>query len=440
MAPVLYAVGIFLSEAPWFFITTVPFWGNERIKKKWIAALLLGALLLRIITEYSLTTYAPDKSGLLDLMFILQPLFLLAVYSVCYKVHAAKLLYATLLTTSISMPIQTLSALIALPFVTLSPEEDVIMEATPAWILAAVLLTAAAIPFVYRMFRRLLRGALSEFSVKTAMYLCAAPALFFVFYAYSVFAIPYFNTIYLIITPISGVFCGYINLRMVQNMLDLARYRADAQMQELKNEYLLENYQQLEDHYKQISETKHEMRHHLFAIRALLSSGEYGQLETYLSDIQDSFAEAPALISCGSRVIQAVLGHAALRARELDFEMEFEVLPLPDLSISDADLVSLLMNLMENALESCANIPDSHDRWIKVKLKTRPPYLCLLISNGRCGDLIISGDSYASTKNDPALHGHGIAVVRKIVEKHSGIISFEHTSDSFCVEIALPVI
>lgn len=43
-------------------------------------------------------------------------------------------------------------------------------------------------------------------------------------------------------------------------------------------------------------------------------------------------------------------------------------------------------------------------------------------------------------KNTTALHGHGIAVVRKIVDKHNGIISFEHTDDMFRVEAALPVI
>lgn len=97
------------------------------------------------------------------------------------------------------------------------------------------------------------------------------------------------------------------------------------------------------------------------------------------------------------------------------------------------------MNLLENALESCGNIPESKDRWIQVKMKTRPPYLCLSISNARCGALIVSGETYASTKNASALHGHGIAVDRKIVDKHNGLISFDHTDDTFCVEIALPV-
>lgn len=440
MNTVYYALGMLVSEAPWIFLATVPFWGSERIKKKWIAVILLAITLLRTAVEYGVTTYVSDGFALLEYSFIIQFIVFLAVYSACYKAHIIKLLYATLLTISINMPIKMLAALIVAPVITLPPDEDVVMEATPVWILAAAVLIAVAAPFVYWLYSGLLRGALAGFSVKTVLYLCATPALFFLFYAYSILAVPYFNMVYLFISPVAGVFCAYINLRMVLNLRELEQYKSDIQIQEIKNGYLLENYQTLENHYRQVSETKHEIRHHLFAIRALLDNGEYGKIKAYLSDIERYFSDAPEPVPCENRVIQAVLGHAARRARELGFEIEFEVLPLPDIRIPDAELVSLLMNLLENALDSCGGIPESKARWIQVKLKTRPPYLCLSICNARGGELIASGDSYASTKNASALHGHGIAVVRKIVDKHNGLISFGHTDDTFSVDVALPVV
>lgn len=440
MNPVLYALGTFVSEAPWLILATVPFWGKERMKKKWIVLILLAVTLLRTAAGYGIAAWFPGGLALLDYSFILQPLLLLAVYSICYKVHIMKLLYTTLLTVSISIPVSMLSALISLPFVALSPEMDVIMEASPAWILAAALLTAMIIPLVYWLFRKILRAALSGFTVKTVRYLCAAPALFFLFYAYSIFAVPYFNWIYLFTTPVAGVFCAYINLRMILNLQELAQYKSDMRIQEMKNEYLLENYQALENHYKQISEMKHEMHHHLLVVRTLLAGGEYEQLGTYLSDIDEHFSEILDPILCENRVIQAVLGHAARRAREMGFQIQFDVLPLPDLRIPDSDFVSLFMNLLENALESCEKIPEDKDRRIQVKLKTRLSYLCLSISNARCGELIIKDGFYASTKGASSLHGHGISVVKKIVDKHHGLISFEHTDDMFFVDIALPVI
>jgi hypothetical protein len=223
------------------------------------------------------------------------------------------------------------------------------------------------------------------------------------------------------------------------NVRELAGYKSKLHTMEIRNSFMLENYQALERHITQVARMKHEMRHHLFAIRELCEKGEYERLLKYLSDNHGEFAQVEESVACENRLIQAVLGHAARRARELGFEIEFDVSPLPVLSVSDADLVSLFMNLLDNALESCAALAEAKDRWITVRLKMRPPYLCLSVSNA-CGDTAgIAGDSYTSSKADPLLHGHGILIVRKIAEKLSGLASFEHTNKTFSAEVALPV-
>ena len=215
------------------------------------------------------------------------------------------------------------------------------------------------------------------------------------------------------------------------NTRELAGYRSGLYMMEVKNDFLQKNYQTLESHFTQIARMKHEMNHHMFAIRTLFKNGDYELLDKYLSDIQAGFAELEEPVACGSRVIQAILGHAAGRARAMGFEIGFEVLPLPTLPVPDSDLVSLFMNLLDNALESCANIPDVKARWITVRIKTRPPYLCLSVRNA-LGE--------AAGGKDPVLRGHGLGIVRKTTEKHGGIASFEYTENAFNAEIALPVI
>jgi hypothetical protein len=236
-------------------------------------------------------------------------------------------------------------------------------------------------------------------------------------------------------TVISVFFVSYLFLI---NMQELSGYKSGMKMLEIKNEFMLENYQTLEKHVTEIAQMKHEMRHHLFAVKELCKNGEHEQLLKYLSDIQEDFAEIDEPVVCDNRVIQAVLGRAARRAKEMMFEIEFEISALPPLTIPDTDMVSLFMNLLDNALESCSHIENPKNRWIKVRLKTRQPYFCLSVTNARQGTLSKSGDAYISTKTDPVLHGHGIEIVRKITEKHGGLASFVHNTDSFTAEVALP--
>jgi signal transduction histidine kinase len=190
----------------------------------------------------------------------------------------------------------------------------------------------------------------------------------------------------------------YINTR------ELAGSKSEMQMLEMKNEFLLENYQTLETHFTQIAQMKHEMRNHLFAIRTLHENGESEQLTEYLAGMQSSFADIQEPISCNNRIIQAVLTYAAQLARKMGFEIEFELAPMPPLTIPDADIVSLLMNLLNNALESCAKIEGTDQRWIKVRLKHRSPYLYLSILNARQGEIKIDESRYVSAKKIPFLY------------------------------------
>ena len=234
---------------------------------------------------------------------------------------------------------------------------------------------------------------------------------------------------------IAAYMAGYM---LFSNTRELVEYKSGMRMMEIKNQFMLENYHALESHFTQIAQMKHELRHHLFAIKELSERGEYERLLKYLADVESSVAEIDEPISCGNRVIQAVFGYAARRARaEMGFEIEFDILPIPPLSIPDADLVSLLMNLLDNALESCAHMQNAEDRWINVKMKTRHPYLCLSVTNARQGEVRKEGDTYISSKKDSLLHGHGINVIKKIANKHGGLVTFDHSPSVFEAEVAL---
>ena len=227
---------------------------------------------------------------------------------------------------------------------------------------------------------------------------------------------------------------------LLVNTLELENYKTEARLLELRNGLLVENYQTLEAYMSQIAQMKHEMRHHLLAMKILTDDGKHEQLAAYLTDIQDSYTEAPEIVICGHRMIQSVLGHAAQRAGQMGFEISFDISPLPPLTITDTDTVSLLMNLINNALESCEKMQSPKKRWITVATKPRAPYLYISVKNSSGGDVRVKNGRYISTKEDPFFHGHGLTVVHGIAKKYNGFAEFEHTEDSFCAEVALRVI
>ena len=58
---------------------------------------------------------------------------------------------------------------------------------------------------------------------------------------------------------------------LFSNTRELVGYRSGIRMMKLKNQFMLENYQALESLFTHIAQMKHEMCHHLFAIKELCS-------------------------------------------------------------------------------------------------------------------------------------------------------------------------
>jgi len=417
-------------------MSAVPFYGSERIKKSRINILLISAAMFRPIAQLIMifTIAEPHLEVWIDLYnYFFVVILWVAILFACFKTHAVKLLYTVLLQRMLFQSINGIAFRIVELFM---PENSHQLQFARFWLFwtgVYLVLATFIIPFVFHLSKGVLQHELANLPMKNIVLLSISPAGFYLAAAIYTFVFGLFsNDLAASFIIIMGLSFSLFQILMIRNTRKLLNM-------EMKHEFLLDNYQTLENHFTQIAQMKHEMRHHLFAIRTLFENGEQEQLAKYLSDIQDSFAEIEEPISCGNRLIQAVFAHASQLARRMDFEIEFELSPIPPLSIPDTDIVSLFMNLLNNALESCAGIQDPSKRWIKVQLKARHPYLYLSVLNARQGEVRLEKERYVSIKGSSVLHGHGIEVIQKTAKKHNGFVLFEHTDDSFSAEAALAI-
>ena len=431
MAFLLFAIGRFFPVVPFYLLSAVPFWGAERVKRRYVLLIITAVVLLRAVVGTLLFAYVSAWELWAEMYDFVDLVLWFTALRVCFNVQAGRLVYSLLTTLMFSMCINTIAFIIVSPFL---PEKGALLTGDLVWIAVVMALIAVLFPFAYRLFKGLICQELAALPIKSVRLLWIAPASLYVAALVYIFVLGTFSNAFIAaIITIAGLSFSFIQLLVVHSARKM-------QMIEMRNELLQENYQTLESHFTQIAQMKHEMNHHLFAIRALFENGDNEQLAKYLSDIQNSFAEVKAPVVCDNRIIQSVLSHASRMARRLDFEISFNISPLPNLSVPDADIVSLFMNLLNNALESCESIQDPSKRWIEVQIKTRKPYLYMSVINARQGAVIMDGERYISTKKDPIAHGHGMDIIQKTAEKHGGFVLFEHTEDTFSAEAAISVV
>ena len=90
---------------------------------------------------------------------------------------------------------------------------------------------------------------------------------------------------------------------------------------------------------------------------------------------------------------------------------------LSNLPFDASDMVVLLSNLLDNAIEACQQY-DKGDKTIHVMAVAQQDFF-VSVRNTSEPVVIING-SIPTTKPEPQMHGFGLANIRLILEKYSG--------------------
>ncbi|GEL13909.1 signal transduction protein with a C-terminal HATPase domain [Lapidilactobacillus concavus DSM 17758] len=134
--------------------------------------------------------------------------------------------------------------------------------------------------------------------------------------------------------------------------------------------------------------------------------------------------------------MDAVVNSKLTLAERLDVETNVKVFVGTQPLIHDVDLVVIIGNLMDNALEAIAEQNSDEQRLLRVYISILKQQLYISITNSRSADQIIDPE-YASTKNDK--RGLGIRRINHLVDSYDGMINRQYQPGVFVTEILLPL-
>lgn len=108
---------------------------------------------------------------------------------------------------------------------------------------------------------------------------------------------------------------------------------------------------------------------------------------------------------------------------------------LSALRIKDEDIVLILSNLLNNAIEASEQCENPI---IKMKFVKEEHQIVLSVTNTFSGKPVIVGKRYITTKNEEAdRHGIGLENIKETVEKYDGSCVIKHDKNNFKVAILI---
>lgn len=430
----LLSIGRLVCTTPWFIVCCVPFYPQRRVSRRTMALVITLASAIFFCCNFFLRLRMEDFAQYGSMVFAALYVVMIGFFLWGFRVARVKLLYIFLLVQAISTAINYTAAIMLRPFY---PSVRIMLQDTPSYTLAILLLTLAAVPALWHFFTHQLRAAMDELRNRDFWMLCIPPTLLFVVTV--IFndmganpAIPQGQAmaIFLLITA-AGLVVYYINVRLA---LDTARRtRMESEMSAIERQLAMQaqSYAQLTQSIEAAKTARHDLRHHLAAIGTFAGEKDLDGLCAYLSEYEQTLTDENEWKVCDNYTVNAVvryyLGHAKDAGAELDVKL---VLPAK-LGILDTDMTIVFGNLFENAAQAVAGQTDGR-RFISARCGIEHRKLILTVDNS------MEPIARQPKNANPSL-GVGQSSVTAVAEKYQGAVRFSCETDVYRASVYMTI-
>lgn len=226
----------------------------------------------------------------------------------------------------------------------------------------------------------------------------------------------------------------FLFFSLLQSVLKRENQLRKEELSKVQMENQLEQYTSREMMYEKQKQKLHDFQNHILCVRGLLKQERYEEAAGYLEDMQGDFCNKVAPIETNHPVINSILRSKLELAADNRILVVLDISDMGSLSIRNEDIVVIVTNLLDNAIEAC----------MKLKSEQRKIVFCmdwvekqLIISTQNPTDSFEGANTQKSlftTKEDVENHGYGLQNIHEVAIKYQGedIISnrnglFTHT-------------
>lgn len=224
-----------------------------------------------------------------------------------------------------------------------------------------------------------------------------------------------------VITGIMILVCVITDLVFLRIVLSLIHKKQLEEQQILQKRH----YAAMMEQQKNIRNLRHDIGNHLMTA-AVLAREDSSQAEAYLQGLTNEFRSMTAIDFCENPIADAVLYAKAIEAAAAGVTFSVEASLSENVHIQETDLMSLLSNLLDNALEAAvqAEVP-----FVEVNIREKTGTILIRVRNSLATNE--HPNLRHTSKRDKHLHGFGLQIVESICRKYEGSFSSRMDGDVF---------
>ena len=231
----------------------------------------------------------------------------------------------------------------------------------------------------------------------------------------------------------------FLSFYLYDTLIGKYEEKAMATKYALEREYYLSQCQLMEASVEKMKRYRHDVKLHL----ATLKDFTQGNLAAndYLDRLLGDIGEKEIYSDTGNMAFDSIINFKLKTAAEENVRVDMDVLVSPSFQIEVVDVVTILGNLLDNALEGVATVEDKR---IQLNIAASKGNLFIKVDNTFDGEVKYAkgkggGGENILSRKEGAGHGYGLKNIRQAVEKYNGHVDISHEGSVFSVGVLMYV-
>ncbi|MBQ8134827.1 MAG: GHKL domain-containing protein [Clostridia bacterium] len=238
-------------------------------------------------------------------------------------------------------------------------------------------------------------------------------------------------------TLVCVVLLNFMVFYLYDSITKLFTEKVNAAAAKQKSIYYQKEAQLLEQNMGEIKKLRHDMKNHLIAISELSKKHGNTDVTDYISALSEKMVRAEEYSQTGILSLDSIINYKLTQAKQSGIKVSCEIAVPNDLKIASDDFVTIIGNLLDNAIEAAEKIQD--DKYIFLNIRYTKGTLLITVKNSFDGILNIKNKQFQTTKKDTSLHGIGLQSIENAIRNYNGEMITSYNDLEFITKIILIV-
>jgi len=187
--------------------------------------------------------------------------------------------------------------------------------------------------------------------------------------------------------------------------------------------------------YENMNEIKHDLKNHLTIINGKIKDGDLVSCEKYIENIYSNIDNIGSVVHTGNDVVDYMINSKFEHNGDISVKISGSAEIVN--TIQDTDIVGLIGNILDNALEAVNKLDDRAKKRIELYFLKKNNNRIILCKNSIDHLVLDQNMQLPKTKKGPQ-HGYGSRIINSIAQKYGGFVEYKDDDSMFCIQVILP--